>query len=220
MVTIYNGLDLTRWRRRRTRAEARDLLGWSPDVPVVSMVAVLRQGKGHEVLFAAVPKIIASVGSRVSFKVVGSGALEHQLRRDATGCGDALDFLGERDDVPTILDATDVLVLPSWSEALPTVLMEAGAVGTPVVATEVGGVPEIVVDGETGYLVGAGDSDALARRVCELLTDPARARQMGRQAEARIAARFSIDHQAAATAALYRTVLRERAGPSRERPPT
>jgi glycosyltransferase involved in cell wall biosynthesis len=115
-------------------------------------------------------------------------------------------LLGERRDMPELFAASDLVVLPSLSEALPTVLMEAAAMGKPVVATQVGGTPEIVRHELTGLLVSPADPAALAQAVSALLLDPERARSMGEAARTLAVERFGIEHQAARTLALWRRI--------------
>ncbi|MHB8626586.1 MAG: glycosyltransferase family 4 protein [Aggregatilineales bacterium] len=206
--TIYNGIDIERFDTRSRRAAKRAELGYEATCPIVTMVAVLRAGKGHEVLFEAIPRLKAAVPN-VQVKLVGDGELADNLRRQAAPLGDTVEFLGQRMDVPELLGASDVLVLPSWSEALPTVLMEAGAASLPVVATNVGGTAEIVVDGEGGYIVPPGDPEMLARRLIDLLQNPSQAAQMGQKARERVAQLFSLQQQARKTIALYERILRQ-----------
>lgn len=203
---IHNGIDTAFFRRKYSAREARSVLGWDPDRPVVAMISVLRPRKGHEVLFEAVPAL-REVVPDVAVKVVGSGSSEATIRARAGGLERAVEFLGPRRDVRTILEASEVVVLPSWTEGLPTVALEAGAMGVPVVACNVGGVPEVVDEGETGFLVEAGDAAALADRIGLLLRDRERADRLGRQARERIERDFSLDAQAAATRAVYDEVL-------------
>lgn len=205
--TIYNGIDTARFDTRSRRDAKRTEMGWQAGRPIVTMVAVLRPGKGHEVLFKALPRL-QQVVPGVQIKLVGDGELADDLRRQAARYGAAIEFLGQRMDVPDLLGASDVLVLPSWSEALPTVLMEAGAASLPVVATDVGGTAEIVVNGETGYVVPAGDADALAQRLIDVLQNPVRAAQMGEKARERVTRLFSLQQQAQRTIALYEGLLR------------
>ncbi|MCC7445938.1 MAG: glycosyltransferase family 4 protein [Anaerolineae bacterium] len=207
--TIYNGIQLERFDTRATRDSKRAEMGWQSDDLVVSMVAVLRPGKGHEVLFQAIPQIKASVPN-VRIKLIGSGELEGEFRQQAAPFADVVEFLGERKDVPELLGASDALVLPSWSEALPTVLIEAGAAALPVVATNVGGSGEIVENGKGGYLVPAGDSAQLGHRLIEVLQNPALARQMGETAHERVVRLFSLQRQAQQTIALYEKVIANR----------
>jgi glycosyltransferase involved in cell wall biosynthesis len=103
-----------------------------------------------------------------------------------------------------------VLVLPSWSEALPTVLIEAGAASLPVVATDVGGAAEIVKNGRTGYIVPPGEAATLADRLSHILQNPAKAQQMGQQARARVLRLFSLEQQARTTTALFERALNQK----------
>jgi glycosyltransferase involved in cell wall biosynthesis len=114
-------------------------------------------------------------------------------------------MLGERSDVPALLAAADLFVMSSHSEGLPLVLLEAMSAGVPVVATRVGGIPYLVDDGRTGFLVGVGDVDALTARLSELLGDDAKRRAFGEAARARAAERF----KPAAVAARVRDVYIE-----------
>jgi glycosyltransferase involved in cell wall biosynthesis len=118
-------------------------------------------------------------------------------------------FAGTRKDIPDILSAADLLVLPSDSEALPTVLIEAGAAGLPVIASTVGGVKEIVEDGRTGILIPPRDPAALASAIQRLLADHALMRRMGEQARQSIQERFTLQRQAQQLTALYRQVLKD-----------
>jgi glycosyltransferase involved in cell wall biosynthesis len=109
--------------------------------------------------------------------VAGDGSERERLERLADDSGVAL--LGVRQDVLELIRAADAVCLPSEAEALPMSILEAMALGRPVVATDVGGTAEEVVDGETGYLVPAGDSAPIRRALLELATDADRAREMG-----------------------------------------
>jgi glycosyltransferase involved in cell wall biosynthesis len=123
---------------------------------------------------------------------------------------------GFRRDVPEVMAALDVLVLPSIrSEAASQVIPQALAVGTPVVATDVGGSGELVRDGETGRLVPAGQAAALAAAILDCLTDRAGARAMARRGQALVRERHSLDAAMTRTTAVYRELLGGRtAGPS------
>ncbi|MFC1959487.1 glycosyltransferase family 4 protein [Chloroflexota bacterium] len=207
--TIYNGIQLERFQTGAGRAAKRQELGWAAADPVVIMVAVLRRGKGHEVLFEALPRIQAAVPN-VKIKLVGDGELRDTLQEQAAPYGEAVEFMGQRMDVPELLGASDALVLPSWSEALPTVLIEAGAASLPLVATDVGGSAEIVADGETGYIVQPGVVAPLADRLIDLLADPQQAQLMGQRAYERVNQLFSLEQQARQTVALYEKVLADK----------
>jgi len=99
------------------------------------------------------------------------------------------------------------LIQSSWSEALPTVLIEAGAAAIPVVATNVGGTAEIVEDARSGYVIPAGDSEMLANRTIEILLSPDLKHRMGRHAREHVSKTFSLEKQARETIALYESVI-------------
>jgi glycosyltransferase involved in cell wall biosynthesis len=207
--TIYNGIEVERFATRHKREAKRAEMGWQPDTLIVIMVAVLRRGKGHEVLFEAIPQIQVAVPN-VKIKLVGEGELSESLREQAQPYGDVVEFLGQRKDVPELLGASDVLILPSLSEALPTVLIEAGAASLPLVATDVGGSAEIVETGKTGFIVPPGQAQPFAEKLIYLLKNSDEARQMGERARERIVSLFSLEQQARQTVALYERILAKR----------
>jgi len=127
--------------------------------------------------------------------VAGDGPCRDDLHKRAAtlGLGDRVRFLGERHDVPDVLRALDVFVLPSIAEGISNTILEAMATGLPVVATRVGGNPELVVDGVTGRLVPRQNADALAEAVGEYLRDPSRRIDHGAQARARATEVFDLD---------------------------
>ncbi len=206
---IHNGIDLDRFDQPdliARRAEIRGALGFDPDALLVIVPAVLREGKGHEVLLDALPWLRARIPSvRVTF--VGGGEREAALRSRARSHGDGVTFLGPREDIPDLLAACDLVVLPSLAEALPTALIEAAAAGRPVVATRVGGAPEIVEDGRTGLLVSPGDPAALADAIATVLADRDRARAFGEAARRRARERFALDLHIERTLELWLEVV-------------
>jgi len=181
--------------------------------PTVLEVARLADVKGQRLLIAALPDLDA-VAVLVGRDLEHGGSYEAELRADADrlGVSDRVVFAGYREDVPALLAGCDVFCLPSSAEGLPLVVLEAMAAGKPVVAAAVGGVPELVVDGETGLLVPAGDLDALQRALTDLLADPERARRLGEAGRARVRASFS------ATAASERILKIYEAGRYPHRP--
>jgi glycosyltransferase involved in cell wall biosynthesis len=120
-------------------------------------------------------------------------------------------FLGVRRDVGELMAALDVFVMPSLWEGLPLALILAMGAGLPVVATAVAGIPEVVTDGETGWLVPPGDSAALARALAAVLGDRERAKSVGAAAKRWVRPRFGVDEYVAAVAALYDQLLTARA---------
>lgn len=206
---IKNGIELERFGGRSpdARLRVRTALGVEPEQHMVLVPAVLRGGKGHDVLLDAVPRIRNQV-PQARLVLAGSGELEADLRERARAYGDAVVFLGHRDDMPDLLDAADLVVLPSLSEALPTVLMEAAAAGRAAVGTCVGGVDEVVDDGRTGALVPPANAAALAVAVIAMLRDRSRADAFGRAARALARERFGIETQVTRTTALWREIVR------------
>ena len=166
----------------------------------------LPSGKGFDVLFNALPGI-RSVLPEFQIKVAGGGELETALRAQAAAFGNTVEFLGPRMDIPELLKASDLLVQTSWSEALPTVLIEAGAASLPVVATNVGGTREIVQDGVSGYIVEPGDFNHLANRVVEILQNHTLAETMGRKAHAQVVKTFTLKNQAQEMKTIYEKIL-------------
>ena len=207
--TIYNGLDVERFLAQRDRATLRARFGWSVDERIVLLIAALDPGKGHDVLLEAAPQVQAAIPG-VRFKIIGQGRLEAALRAQCAPFGPLVEMLGQRTDVPDLLAAADAVVQTSFAEALPTVLIEAGASALPVVATDVGGSAEIVDDGVTGYIVPPGDVAAVARQLIALLADPAGAAAMGQRARERVLGMFSLAEQVRQTVALYEAVLAAR----------
>jgi glycosyltransferase involved in cell wall biosynthesis len=146
-------------------------------------------GKGHEDLIRAAAKL-----PRVRFLLCGDGEHRPILQRLAgeLGVADRVLFLGKRPDVPAIVSRVDALVHPSLAEGLPNAIMEAMAARRPVVATSVGGIPELVLDGSTGFLVPPRDPNALASALDRVLGDPERASAMGRAGRAHVERRFTL----------------------------
>jgi glycosyltransferase involved in cell wall biosynthesis len=205
---IPNGIDLERFGQPQLtarRAELRRALGFGPRDQLVLLPAVLREGKGHDLLIEALPALKARVpAARVLF--AGGGECETALRLQAQPHGDAIVFLGPRQDIPELLAACDLVVLPSRAEALPTALIEAAAAGRPVVATRVGGTAEVVEHGRTGWLVPPDNAATLVDAVATLLIDRERARAFGAAARRLAYEQFAIDVQVERTLALWSEV--------------
>ena len=134
----------------------------------------------------------------VGVAIAGDGPEEASLRRqvEALGLSGHVTFMGLRADGQQIIGALDVMVLPSFSEGMPNVLLEAFAYGTPVVATRVGGVPDMVSDGRSGWLVSAGDAVQLAAALIEALENRVEAQRRAAQARKLLAEIFTIEKQA------------------------
>jgi len=144
--------------------------------------------------------------------IAGGGDLEEYLRDLASevGVADRVHVLGPRKDVPALMHAIDVFAMPSIWEGFGLVLLEAMAAGRPIVASRVATIPEVVVDGETGLLVPAGDPVALADALAQLAHDPALARRLGEAGRERLRQHFSIEKMVGDTELLYRELMDER----------
>lgn len=185
---LVSGVDLSRFDARRPRDEARRAARLPERVPLVGIVAALRPEKNHALFFTAARRVAVDVPD-TQFVVAGDGPARAEVARlaAASGLGDRLHVLGARQDVPDLYRSLDVAVLSSHPivETLPVTLIEAAACGTPGVATAVGSVADVIVEGETGFVVPAGDEVALAARIVELVRDTARRERMGEAARQR-----------------------------------
>jgi glycosyltransferase involved in cell wall biosynthesis len=199
-ITVHNGIE-------PRDAAMPAMLEPTPPGPVLLEVGRLCDVKGQRELVAALPRLART---DVTLLLAGDdietgGAFRDELVREANelGVADRVRFLGRRDDVPSLLAASDALVLPSWAEGLPLVVLEAMAAGRPVVASAVGGTPEAVVEGETGLLVPPQDVPALVRALDALLADSDRAAALGEAGRARVRERFDADAAAQRILGLY-----------------
>lgn len=215
--TIYNSLELENFEqeRDRTRRDVRAALAIPSDAPVVTLVGNLRPVKGLDVfLHAARTALDRHPNTR--FLIVGEGPerarLEDLIRQ--LNLENAVRLLGKRTDIARILQASTVGALSSHSEGLSNAVIEYMASGLPVVCTDVGGNPELVQEGETGYLTPAGDSAAFAEALLKLLDDSVRAQKMGQNALARAREMFDVHRQMAKLQSFYaRAGVPERADP-------
>jgi glycosyltransferase involved in cell wall biosynthesis len=203
---IRNGVD-TRELCVVERKFARDQLGISLNALVLTVVANFHPYKGHADLLQALriardrlPSdwILLAVGRDIDANLGRIRKLADQL-----GLAAHVRFLGERDDIPVILQASDIHVSASQTEGFPNNILEAMGARLPVIATAVGGVPEMVVDGVTGILVPAKDTNEMALALLQLASDPARRRALGGVGQARVMSSFSIEQSAQALQESY-----------------
>ena len=160
---------------------------------VIGAVGSLYPVKGHIHLIKALPEILRAC-PKTLLLLVGQGELEQVLKAEVVKRNlDAhVRFLGFRSDVPALLSLLDVFVLPSLSEGLSMALLEAMAAGKPVVATKVGGNSELVLDGDTGFLIDSESPESISDRVVEVLRDKVRAMGMGDRGRCRVQDKFSF----------------------------
>ena len=207
---IPNGIDVARFSPGRgARAAVRAELGIPGDAWVVGTVGRIAPGKNQALL---VRVLAGSLGPGARLLVVGDGPDAGALREAAAAAGVArwTHVTGARADVPRLLEALDVFALPSLSEGLPLVVLEAMATALPVVASAVGGLPVVVAEGETGHLVPPGDAAALGARLAALAAEPGRARALGACGREVVVARYSLERMSAAYLELYDELLRRR----------
>ena len=210
-AVVPSGVPTARLRAAApTRAAARARLGLPADAFVIAGVGRLVPIKGFDLLVDALPAIAARVPSARAL-LIGDGEERAALeaRAAALGVGERLSITGAVTDVEGVLAAADVLAAPSRNEGMGRVLVEAMAIGLPVVGTTVGGIPDVIIDGECGRLVAPDDAAALAAALAELGSDAALRAKLGAAAGPRAEA-FSTDVAAAAMGAIYDGLVRAR----------
>ncbi|HEV8352592.1 MAG TPA: glycosyltransferase family 4 protein [bacterium] len=215
---LGNGIDIRRFSRaaiaRADPVAKRREIGLPPAGPVVGFVGRLVKEKGVLDLLAAARLVRARIPA-VRFVFVGP---VDKPKRDAVrpdvaaayGVADICHFTGKRDDLPELLSLMDVLVLPSYREGLPRVVLEASAMEVPSIVTNIRGCREAVQHGRNGIVVSLGNTTALAEAIVDLLADPARARRMGEEGRRMAVAQFDEQTVFAAVRNEYARLLRER----------
>lgn len=206
-TVVHNGIEVTPPVPDSAVEGLRRELMIPPEAPVVGMVANLNRAvKGVDRFLGAIPAILEEVPA-AHFVVVGGGEDEEALRAATRqqGLADRVSFPGYREDVDSFYGLMDVSVLTSVSEGLSITLLESMGHGLPVVATRVGGNPEVVLDGETGFLVPPDRPADFVDRVAELLRDPAKRAEMGEAGRLRVRSEFGLEE----AARQYRRVYRE-----------
>lgn len=196
IAVIPNGVEAGRYPERREDVTC--------PVRTVITVANLRPEKSHETLIGAA-SLLAADFPAVQFQIVGDGPRRAELEAvvRARGLERTVAFLGHREDVPQLLAAADVFVLPSVSEAFPNGAIEAMAAGLPVVASSVGGLLDLIEPERTGLLVAPGDPQALAQALRRLFTNRSLARQLGQSARAQVQQRYSFERMVTSFEELY-----------------
>jgi len=211
-TVIPNGIDVERFAPGGPPSPLRAELGLPPDAPVVTVVGHMRYGKGHDVAVEAWPRVLDEFPD-ARLLLVGDGPNLAGLRRRTgeLGITGRVVFAGPRGDMPGVLHASDLVLLPTRIEALPTVLLEAAACGVPAVATRVGGVPEVVDDGVTGLLFPAPEpghaSEAVRNALRLRRDDPTAFATMGKAARARATSEFDARVWTGRLATAYRTAI-------------
>ena len=207
LLVIPNGIELGRFHpaaagRERVRRE----LAIDADAWVIGTVGRIAAEKNQALLVKAMAPLL---GPRTHLVIAGDGPLLPAIRElvGSLGIAGSVHLLGARQDVPDILNALDAFALSSDTEGLPLVVPEAMATGLPVISTRVGGVPSVLDEGQTGFLVPIGDEQALRDRAAALRSDPAGSRAVGQRARSAAIARFSAERMQREYLELYGRVL-------------
>ena len=183
LLTIHSGVDVQRFLQSDgIRAEKRRSLGLGQKEAIIGFVGWLLPIKGPAYLLKAMDYIWPQ-HPETALLMVGKGDLDVDLRAEALrkNVNGKVKFLGWREDINELMPVFDVLVLPSLNEGMGRVLVEAMAAGKPVVASRVGGIPDLVQDGQTGYLVPPADEKVLADAILKILNDRDQANLMGQR---------------------------------------
>jgi glycosyltransferase involved in cell wall biosynthesis len=208
---IYNGVDISRFCPDADRGAVRQELNLPEDAVVVGTVGRLSADKGGQDHLIRAVAGVRRAHPGVRLLIVGDGPLRPGLEAlAATELGEAARFTGQRADVARLLGALDVFVLPSLREALPIAVLEAMAMRLPAVATRVGGVPEVVEDGMTGFVVPPGDEVALRAALARLVDDPGLRDRLGAAGQARVHAHFTLQQMVRQVEHLYDALARRK----------
>jgi glycosyltransferase involved in cell wall biosynthesis len=210
-TVIRLGIELgERVAEKDGRAETRRYLGIPPHRFAVGWIGRMTAIKNTEDVLSAFKELLDR-GVEATLCMVGDGPDRAQLERRAHELGIMRDtlFLGYQQEVASLYAAFDALVLPSSNEGTPVSVIEALAARTPVVATRVGGVPDVVREGEDGFLVETGDTEALADRLARLAHDPELRERMGTAARDRVLPRYAVERLVDDVDRFYRELLSE-----------
>jgi glycosyltransferase involved in cell wall biosynthesis len=201
---IYNGVDLERYNHQQPCCTLHEDYSIPEDAQIVGVVARLEAEKGHRTLLEAWPLVLAAQ-PRAWLLIVGEGSERDSLEAEAASLGisDRVVFTGRREDVPAVTAALDVSVLPSYREAQGLSVLEAMALGRPVVASRVGGIPEMIEDGVSGLLVPPNDREALASAIVRLLADHPFADMIAKRGHDLVHDRFCVELMVNSIEAIY-----------------
>jgi len=217
-ITIHNGIGPLSVPRESRIEDLRRAIEGTEDTLVLTTVANFRHVKGIDVLVRAAaivgkvfPAVRIVVAGNLDTTTAGREYADEVLQLSASiGASPWMRFLGAVDDVSAVLKLSHVFVLPSRSEGLSNALLEAMSAGLPCIATAVGGNPEVVVDGETGFLVPSDDAEELANRMLTLLRDPQLRHRMGEASRHRVRQHFAIEAMTSRVVTCYEKVLHQK----------
>ena len=207
---IYNGINVEEFNSSLKKDNIKQNYKLPLNKPIITCVANLRLVKGHNNLIKAL-LTVKKIGKSFIALFIGEGELKADLCNSVKklNLDDDILFLGCRSpkEIVDLLLITDVFVLSSLREGLPTSIIEAMAAGCPVVATRVGGVPELVIDGVTGFLVNSGDAEELASKLILLLNNPELCAKMRTAGKLRAINKFSLPRMVSEYESLYKNLF-------------
>ncbi len=206
--TVTTGVDVERFHPGTPPAKLFDDES-RKTIPTIGMISVLRSWKGHPHFLEAI-RILHGTGFRARYVIAGAGPMEASIKEEAAQLPPEvrIQFTGHRDDIPAVLRALDLLLIPSVDhEGVPQIGMQALASETPVIGTAVGGIPEIIRDRQTGRIVPPADPAALAASIREALGNPAATAIMAKRGREQAVSEHSIDHMLDRLEAIYRLSL-------------
>lgn len=205
LICIPNGVDTRSFSPDYPPGQLRSQLNIPVETPLLAFAARLVVSKGADLLLKAMPTIWQS-SPGVQLALAGSGNMQSALHNQAAALErpEQIHFLGTLDDVRPLLADCDIFMQPSLAEGLPFAVLEAMAMGRPVVASDAGGTAEAVLHSQTGLIVAPGATQPLAEAVLKLLVDQELRQRMGQAARARVVAHFSLDQILERSFALYK----------------
>jgi len=204
------GLDIEYFKPAPPDHDLRRELGLPEEQKLVGLISYLRTYKGHEYFIEAAARILPRHPD-VTFLIVGEGPEEPTIRAriESSSLTGRVRMLGFRADLLNVFRSLDIFVIPSVEgDTIPQVLMQALALGLPVVSTTVGSIPDVVKDGETGFVVPPRDSNALARRIELLLGDERLRRMLGLNGRKLVEGSYSLDAMLSKLEAVYQDVIK------------
>lgn len=208
LMAIPNGIDLKKFAQV-SGAGVRAEFGLPDDRPLLGVVGRLHPQKGHEDLFRALAAMPQARAGELACMIIGTGELQDALHAMAQDMGleRCVIFTGMRTDVPRLVAAMDMFLMPSRWEGLPIALLEAMASAKPVICTRVGGIPDVVIDGDNGLLVDPEQPAQLQARIAQLLDNPDARTRLGQRARETVIDRFDVTRTAAAYNQLHLQAL-------------
>ena len=218
-LTIHNGIDLNMVTTTKIcQTSLKKSLGIAAHHQIVGNVANLLPGKGHQYLIEAA-RLVLNHYPDVTFVIVGKEDRDEDLKRlqelaRQLGIQDRVIFTGFRQDVFQLMAIFDIFVLPSLLEGFGIVLLEAMALGKPVVGTDVGGIPEIINNGLNGFLVEPRNPQQLANKISELLCNDTLRKRMGQNGIRKVNDRFNIERTVREIERVYLLAMNGKTGPS------